>query len=307
MNVADGPGGSGINKVVTMRRILLRSTISLVTLAAVPLLLHAQARGGAGGGAHAGGGIAAAPHASFAAPVRSSAPPGGHFSSGSHTAAPAPHFSPGARLVRSPSGRTVLRMPAPRPASNIRPNNNRRQLSQDVPGLGFDYSHLAAVGGSRGRGRGRFGDHDRDHDRRRDFVAYFPFFGGGYYEPLFPEEYDDTGTTADNQETEGVEPDYYPQGPPPRPEEYAQNYPPAPPAPVETAAPAKPADEYVFVRRDGTLFFAVAYAWENGTLRYVTGEGLRRSVEGNALDLDATKQFNEQRGLNFRLPALNGG
>lgn len=270
-------------------------------LAAVPCLLHAQARGGAGGGAHAGGGMAA-PHASFAAPVHSSAPMGGHYSSGSHPAPIAPHFTPGARLVRSPSGRTVLRVP--RPASNIRPNTNRRLLSQDVPGLGFDYSHLAAVGGSRGRGRGRFGD--RDHDRRRNFVAYFPFFGGGYYEPLFPEEYDDNGTAADNEETEGVEPDYYPPGPPPRPEEYAQNYPPAPPAPVE-AVPAKPADEYVFVRRDGTLFFAVAYAWENGTLRYVTGEGLRRSVEGGALDLDATRQFNEQRGLNFRLPALNGG
>jgi hypothetical protein len=304
MYVSDGPGGSGINKVVTMRRILLRSTISFMTLAAVPCLLHAQARGGAGGGAHAGGGMAGAPHASFAAPVHSSAPTGGHVSSGSHTTVPAPHFAPGARLVRTPSGRTVLRIPAPRPAANSRPNNNRRLLSQDVPGLGFDYTHLAAVGGSRGRGRGRVGD--RDHDRRRNFVAYFPFFGGGYYEPLFPEEYDDTGTAADSGETEGVEPDYYPERPP-RPEEYAQNYPPAPPAPVEAAAPAKPADEYVFVRRDGTLFFAVAYAWENGTLRYVTGEGLRRSVEDSALDLDATKQFNDQRGLNFRLPAWNGG
>jgi|GEM_PF-854145 len=306
MNVSDGPGGSGINKVVTMRRILLRSTVSFAMLAAVPCLLHAQARGGAGGGAHAGGGLPGTPRASFAAPVHSGAATGGHFSSGSHTAVMTPHFAPGARLVRTPSGRTVLRMPAPRPASNSRLNNNRRLLSQDVPGLGFDYTHLAAVGGSRGRGtgRGRFGD--RDHDRRRNFVAYFPFFGGGYYEPLFPEEYDDNGTSADNEDTEGVEPDYYPQGPPPWPGDYAQNYPPAPPAPVEEV-PAKPADEYVFVRRDGTLFFAVAYAWENGTLRYVTGEGLRRTVEGSALDLDATKQFNEQRGLNFRLPVLNGG
>lgn len=295
MNVSDRPGGSGINKVVTMRRILLRSTIGVVMLAAAPLLLHAQARSAAGGGAHggvAGGGAHVRVH--------SSAPMGGHFSSGSHTATMAPHFAPGARLVRAPSGRTVLRMPAPRTASNLRPTNNRRLISQDVPGLGFDYTHLAAVGRSRGHGRGQFGD--RDHDRRRSFVAYFPFFGGGYYEPLFPEEYDDNGTAADNDETEGVEPDDYPQGPPPRPEEYAQNYPPAPPMPVE-AGPAKPADEYVFVRRDGTLFFAMAYAWENGTLRYVTGEGLRRSVEGNTLDLDATKQFNEQRGLHFRLPA----
>jgi len=62
-------------------------------------------------------------------------------------------------------------------------------------------------------------------------------------------------------------------------------------------------DEFVFVRRDGTIFFAVAYSWENGTLRYVTSQGLRHTVTQDALDLDATRQFNEQRGLNFRLPA----
>ncbi len=62
-------------------------------------------------------------------------------------------------------------------------------------------------------------------------------------------------------------------------------------------------EQFVFVRRDGTLFFAVAYSWENGTLRYVTSQGLRHTVTQDALDLDATRQFNEQRGLNFRLPA----
>ncbi len=63
------------------------------------------------------------------------------------------------------------------------------------------------------------------------------------------------------------------------------------------------AAEYVFVRRDGSLLFAVAYSWDNGTLRYVTRDGVRRSVTQDALDMDATQQFNEQRGLNFRLPA----
>jgi hypothetical protein len=61
----------------------------------------------------------------------------------------------------------------------------------------------------------------------------------------------------------------------------------------------------VFVRRDGTLFFAVAYSWESGNLSYVTQEGFRRSVPRDALDLDATQQFNEQRGLNFRIPVTS--
>ena len=79
---------------------------------------------------------------------------------------------------------------------------------------------------------------------------------------------------------------------------------------AETAPPVGPAraepadnDEFVFVRRDGTVFFAVAYSWEKGTLRYINSQGLRHTVTQDALDLDATKQFNEQRGLNFRLPA----
>jgi hypothetical protein len=74
--------------------------------------------------------------------------------------------------------------------------------------------------------------------------------------------------------------------------------------PVEGASSAPPDDEqFVFVRRDGTVFFAVAYSWEKGTLRYITSQGLRRIVTQDALDLDATREFNEQRGLNFRLPA----
>jgi hypothetical protein len=75
------------------------------------------------------------------------------------------------------------------------------------------------------------------------------------------------------------------------------------PATRSSAAPVREAAEYVFVRRDGSLLFAVAYSWDNGTLRYVTRDGLRRSVTRDALDMDATQQFNEQRGLSFHLPA----
>jgi hypothetical protein len=67
--------------------------------------------------------------------------------------------------------------------------------------------------------------------------------------------------------------------------------------------PQKPSEQYVFVRRDGSVFFAVAYTWDAGNLYYVTQEGLRRSATRDSLDLDATQQFNEQRGLNFQSPA----
>jgi hypothetical protein len=73
--------------------------------------------------------------------------------------------------------------------------------------------------------------------------------------------------------------------------------------PVEQPGPQVNAPEYVFVRRDGTVFFAVAYSWENGSLRYISSEGMRRSVSRDTLDLNATQQFNEQRGMTFRSPA----
>jgi hypothetical protein len=93
----------------------------------------------------------------------------------------------------------------------------------------------------------------------------------------------------------------------------------APPAPAEEAA-ARPGDvvvrsyadshapaaqdsEYVFVRRDGTVFFAVAFTFDSANLRYITRDGLRRSAPLASLDLAATQQFNEQRGLSPRLPS----
>jgi len=81
----------------------------------------------------------------------------------------------------------------------------------------------------------------------------------------------------------------------------------APPEPAPASsyqAPIGPSDEYVFVRRDGTVFFAVAYSWENGALRYITNKGLRGTMTRDSLDLSATQQFNEQRGLSFPLSGV---
>jgi len=195
----------------------------------------------------------------------------------------------GMRLVRTRSGAAV-----PRPARHM--NGQMRSsgssgaiLSQDVPGLGFDYPHFAATHPQ--------GSHDRD--RNRQFGgAFIPLFGGGgYYMPLFPED----GEEAPAAEAQQIETGEAPAAPAPRRErvvEPPQSYAAAP----QPVSPQE-SDQYVFVRRDGTLFFAVAYAWENGTLRYITGEGIRHTVTADKLDLDATQQFNEQRGLSFRLPA----
>lgn len=160
--------------------------------------------------------------------------------------------------------------------------------SGSVPGLGFDYVHTAATHPNGVNGR---------HHRFNNGAVLFPFGGGGYFLPTEP--------IVDAQDVEG------------QPEEDAEDevVPAERPARIRSVdrAPLKPAleepapqtdvPEFVFVRRDGTVFFAVAYSWEKDALRYISSEGLRRTVSRETLDLDATQHFNEQRGMTFRAPA----
>jgi hypothetical protein len=149
--------------------------------------------------------------------------------------------------------------------------------------------HLAATRGPGAVGAGG--------DRRQEPIL-FPFIDGGFFLPSSPVVVEEAAALEAPQE-ENVESDVAES---PRRARLAQATP-VPPQVEEASAVPRQTEEFVFVRRDGTVFFAVAYAWENGTLRYVTSEGLRRSVARETLDLNATQQFNEQRGLNFRLPA----
>ena len=150
----------------------------------------------------------------------------------------------------------------------------------DSPGLGFDFAHLAALdNANNGRARNRFNNG-------------VPFGFGGFLlsspgvivvegQPGDVAQENASSRTENGEgDRENLQDQFLPSGGP--------------------AAPVRDAAEYVFVRRDGSLLFAVAYSWDNNTLRYVTRDGFRRSVAREALDIDATQQFNEQRGLNFR-------
>ena len=248
-------------------------------------MAHAQGRGAMSAMARP---TVAAPMAAPHVVMHSSQPVGTHFVSGSHPVA-------GVRFVRTRSGAIVARPPQ-HGTSPVRMNGRiggaiPPLLSQDVvPGLGFDYPHFAAT-------------HPQGvHDHDRGFVGGFvPFFsGGGYYMPLFPDDVEET-PAADAQQADARAPDYSEpaQLPTRSRERVAQNY--APPA---QPAPERESEQYVFVRRDGTLFFAAAYSLGR-TARFATS--LARACAArllcDKLDLNATQQFNEQRGLNFRLPA----
>jgi hypothetical protein len=213
-----------------------------------------------------------------------------------------------ARTVPAPTA-TVRRSPnrpypgsSRRPAgSRIAPPSSRFDSSRNdgsnsldgfddtqVPGLGFDYVHFAATHPNQAH----------HNNRQNGFVV--PLFGGGYY-PYYGVADEATSQPAGEQQADEPQYDQPPLMRRQRSTQLAEV--PTPPTNQSSAYPLPDSDEYVFVRRDGTVFFAVAYTWDLKTLRYITSQGLRQSISSDALDLDATHQFNEQRGLSFRSPA----
>jgi hypothetical protein len=216
--------------------------------------------------------------------------------------APVIRVSGGTRVGTVPRGTSPrVRPSAPGPARvTLRPRSTspgtsstafNRPFEQDefldAPGLGFDEVHNRAV------------HPNREHRQNNDFGFFFPFFDGGFFLPSAP-FVDETGGEAPPPEEVAAE--EAPEPPHAR-THYREQYEPPPPAASRAPEPPVKTEEYVFVRRDGTLFFAVAYTWDNGTLRYITSEGVRRSVTRDSIDLDATQQFNEQRGMAFHFPA----
>src|SRR5712671_2414509 len=262
--------------------------IMVVTMLALPVFAAAQHHGGAGASAPAAAGRSAPG-------ISRAVAPSGHVNarpqSGTQSAARV-----GAPMMRTRNGGRI----------NHRNNNNGNFNNgnfasngtdfQNVPGLGFDYPHLAAVSGNRGSHNGRFA---------RGFGG-FPFgFSGFLLSPsIIGGDIPADSQTADAQSSAADDQEVADDAPPvqraPRRSRAARQV-----EPEADSAPAPPREEeqYVFVRRDGSLVFAVAYTWESGTLRYITPDGLRRSIGRDALDIEATQQFNEQRGVNFRAPA----
>src|SRR5467141_2211735 len=264
-----------------------------IIVAGLMVFLSASAQAQRGGGMSAGShGAGGAPRAAMQAPRAGTA----RAMPGTRTGPRGGGFRPrtGAPGVRGTGSRTGSQPTTRRRFDGEREGGRFRAGCGSAPGLGFDAVHQSATCGSGGRefrGRG-FQD-----------PFFFPFYDGGYgySEPDYPVA-DDDGSAAPIPQPEGTDAQAQGTG---RGYQAAQPAPVPAPAPAAETASSAPAEneEFVFVRRDGTVFFAVAYTWDRGTLRYITPQGLRHTVTKDALDLDATREFNEQRGMSFRLPA----
>jgi hypothetical protein len=159
-----------------------------------------------------------------------------------------------------------------------------------VPGLGFDYVHLAAISGNfRNNGHG-FG---QGTHRQPDFIT--PIFFGGF--PYYSDS-----------------PDYQ-QGPQPpqiiviqqpAPAVTAQQEAPGAqgaydvPTAVPAPAPVPEVGELILVRRDGRVLFASVFSVTGNQVQYVTPEGIRHTLPLTELDTVATQEMNEARGTTLQ-------
>jgi len=124
-----------------------------------------------------------------------------------------------------------------------------------------------------------------------------PFFGGAMYIPI-PYYVDSPQEQGDGQEVASNQP----------PDSNTQESDQGPAAAAPTRYRSSSNDineslsEFVFVQRDGSKFYAVAYSVLNDKLHYVTKEGIRRTSALDSLDWDATQKLNEDLGNTINLP-----
>jgi hypothetical protein len=168
-----------------------------------------------------------------------------------------------------------------------------------VPGLGFDFPHLAAVGGVPRNNPPHF-----EHNGHHGQGSFVPIFFGGY-----PYGYEDLGYDQQDQQT------VQPSQPQPQiiviqqPVPEQQGADPgsdagnisAPESEPQAAPPIRDVGDFILVRRDGRVLFASIFSVVGSQLQYVTPEGIRHTLAMSDLDADATQQMNEARGTTVQI------
>jgi hypothetical protein len=162
---------------------------------------------------------------------------------------------------------------------------------QNVPGLGFDFPHLAAVTprSQLSQGAPRF-------DTGQLIV---PIWGTpAYYapQPTAPQPVQPIVIVL--QQPAPVAPDSFEERSNAR-DSVAE--PPAPAAAPEPA-PLRELEPYVLMRRDGERLLAAAFSSSGDRLVYITPEGARRFLPLAELDTERTQQVNEDAGRTIVLP-----
>lgn len=194
----------------------------------------------------------------------------------------------------SQQARVMQLPPSGQVSSVFAPTANSLDFSNaGVPGLGFDFPHLAAIGGPLGN---NFPTHLGNNGQRGQGY-YVPIFFGGY--PYYADE-----TANDQADQESAQ----------QPQPQQQTLPEQQDADAGSDAgnlsasvsesqgqdPVPDIGDFILVRRDGRILFASVFSVVGTQLHYVTPEGIRRTLAMADLDSDATQQMNEARGTTLQ-------
>jgi hypothetical protein len=80
-------------------------------------------------------------------------------------------------------------------------------------------------------------------------------------------------------------------------------YEPQRPVEAQTQAPVPENPTYLIAFKDHTIYAAVAYWVEDGTLHYVTNQNTHNQVSLDLVDRELSDRLNQERGIELRLPA----
>jgi hypothetical protein len=170
-----------------------------------------------------------------------------------------------------------------------------QQLLNPVPGLGFDFSHLAAVNRNLDvqslidpLTRMRLAQAERLLQETPVVTPVFFGFGESAAQPIVFQQPPPQIIVI--------------QQPAPQPVPAVE----AAPAPEPVAAPAPEplpdAGQFILVLRDGSQITAVAFSRQDSRIVYITPDGSRRSLAISGLDVAATIRINEEHGTSLQLP-----
>lgn len=172
------------------------------------------------------------------------------------------------------------------------------ELLNPVPGLGFDFSNLAAI--NRDLAVRAIIDPitqqelaltERLLQEAPAAPISFPFFGSESQPVVMMEQPPPQVIVV--QQPQPIQQ--------PTPE---ASSPVASSSPPPEQPPLPDIGEFVLVLRDGTRIKAVAFTQQKDRIVYITKDGLRQSFAASDLDTAATQRLNEQRGTPLQLPSL---
>jgi hypothetical protein len=191
-----------------------------------------------------------------------------------------------------------------------------------VPPGGINGPYFTGRGPGGGRGFGGPGVVEHPQHRRSSVVLYPVFYTGGLgYDPAYYGDQTQPASDPNGTPSVVINQNFVPQQGNPVVREYNNDAPPEQPSAMRLyqnpshpyddsnntpSARRAPDDEptlYLIAFRDHSIIQALGYWMEGGALHYVSVEHTLNQVSMDLIDRDLSQRLNDERGVQFKLPA----